>query len=673
MSFREYSILITLSILVSPALCGGPSWGVDLDMAGVTEEGDERDPGGYVALNDDDDNDNSTADKDENPVTGEDDLVEIWLKRSGGDPGTGTIRLSLTETGNGRIKVWDNPTKTGTPLITHDDTTESWSPADIPTSGAGKLLYVEGVTTSSAAKDVELTLTWVGAPGADPYDKISITVVDVQLTECDSDWLPKGGEEDNTTTFTATVYPSALQGILRFTLPSEDVSDYPGYCTNAGDESDDEKDLQFPAQSGYTISGTYDSIATKDSAANNATVTVKSFDYGSSGTVIAEAQIGGTWFAANVVGATTKKKATVPKDTDKDGLADKWETDMRTAWQAQYGQAPNPNTSAFFDKTSDKEAKDPDGAGNIPAHATTGDGLSALKEYRGYKAIDPTNPTKVVRLSPVRKELLVEVDVMAPTTTAPPNGGTATTISGSPQSMVRDTTKNWTNDALIGLKVNPDTTQSRLFPILDNDNDAVFVPGYLDEATAAATPQYTFSKHIPPTIAQTKTIMGYVQNAFDTAGVKTYYVVDDTSGSRVPWSHFENDAQVQTWMNDSRDTGQAGEQDYRDFVHLSFVDIRRKNLTSLGWSGESLNGGCVCVSEARELAKNYPGIQGLDWMKITASLAAHELGHSVKCDHPEAGDARYEDAFKIKYTSTAAAANLTAPGGIVYGHGRIHI
>ncbi len=619
---------------------------------------------GYVALNADDDNNNGIADNatSENPVAGENDLVSISLSKTG--PNQGTITLSFDAS---KVKVWLDPTKTTV-------SPNSWdlTQVNLPTDP----LYVEGIAVSTSVQDVELELTWTGSGGTPDPATVKATVVDVQLTECNSEWLPKGGDEDNTTTFTATIYPSNAGGIIRFTLPAADVSDYPGYCSNAGDEGDDEKDLQFPAQTGYPISGDYNSVATKGASANSATVTVKSFDYGASGAIMAEAEIGGTWFAANVVGTTTTK-ATVPKDTDGDGLADKWENDMRAAWQTQYGQAPDPNNLTFFDGASDKENTDPDGNGDIPAHATEGDGLLALEEYRGFKGIDPDNANAVVRLSPVRKELLVEVDVMKQIGGDVPSGGQATGLQefeNGTASALTDANKNWQISELVGFKLNPDTNQTRLYTITTNGATIVAVPGRLSEATAVSgMPNYSFSKHVPPTDAQVKTIMGYTQTAFNTAGVKLYYVIDDTPdndpNNRVPWNYFANATAIQGWMDDSRDVGGANEQNYSKFVHLALVDLAIVNHGSLGASSLLWKGGIVCISNIREVVKNLAGVAGMSFEKYAGAIAAHELGHCVKCLEPTESDG-IENAFTIRYTSTAQTATLTAPGSILYGYGK---
>ncbi|GAH38287.1 unnamed protein product, partial [marine sediment metagenome] len=206
------------------------------------------------------------------------------------------------------------------------------------------------------------------------------------LSKCGSDWLPKGGDEDNTTTFTATIYPSQLTGIIKFTL--YDVSDEPGYCMNSpatvpgsGEDSDAWKDLQFPdSQSGFTISGSNNDVATKTSAANSATVTVKSFDYGSYGKIKAEVQIGGTWYPALVVGGPARY-ATVPRDEDANDIADAW--------------AYNTGGKNDDDEHSVNNAHD-------------GDGLTRYEEYRGVDTDDDGAVALAERTNPGRKDLFVQ-------------------------------------------------------------------------------------------------------------------------------------------------------------------------------------------------------------------------------------------------------------------------
>jgi len=87
---------------------------VDLDIVGVYEE-DEDDPGGYIAVNTDDDNKNSTQDRDsvETTVDNEDDLVEISLSIS---PSMDHGYLKLQVGPFGLLRFWEAPTKGTNPM-----------------------------------------------------------------------------------------------------------------------------------------------------------------------------------------------------------------------------------------------------------------------------------------------------------------------------------------------------------------------------------------------------------------------------------------------------------------------------------------------------------------------------------------------------------------------------
>jgi hypothetical protein len=130
--------------------------------------------------------------------------------------------------------------------------------------------------------------------------------------------------------------------------------------------------------------------------------------------------------------STVIHEFTVPNDADGDELADRWERDMVRLWNAQYG-ATEDETPAFFADPlrTDGEPADPDsppqnpqvdtdGGHNMPAHRSSGDGLTIAEEYRGFflhggghdgqgkMGISPGH----VRLTPVFKELLAETDIM---------------------------------------------------------------------------------------------------------------------------------------------------------------------------------------------------------------------------------------------------------------------
>ena len=120
---------------------------------------------------------------------------------------------------------------------------------------------------------------------------------------------------------------------------------------------------------------------------------------------------------------------TVPHDGNRDRLADHWQDAEISGWNDQFGASylpdaihrgwmkPGPGHDEA-DYADDEEA-DPDGAALINSHKTSGDGLSTLKEYRGFVVDwghDCSGGHK--RMSIALKELLVEVSEMGGIQTA---------------------------------------------------------------------------------------------------------------------------------------------------------------------------------------------------------------------------------------------------------------
>jgi hypothetical protein len=134
--------------------------------------------------------------------------------------------------------------------------------------------------------------------------------------------------------------------------------------------------------------------------------------------------------------ATVIHTFTIPNDADNDTVGDKWERWMVADWIRLYG--PIMGTAlGFFDgkreSSDDREPEDPDGDtgllgfggvgehGPNSRHRTSGDGRNFWEEYRGHILdggghyfLNPgkSHPGGHIRLSPVIKELLVEVDAM---------------------------------------------------------------------------------------------------------------------------------------------------------------------------------------------------------------------------------------------------------------------
>ena len=181
-----------------------------------------------------------------------------------------------------------------------------------------------------------------------------------------NDWLPGDG---NTATMTAKVrYDNSEREDIPITFSQISVTNYPGKYTN---DSSTDTSADFT----WTASGK--------------TVTFTSKDYGGSITIRAK---------ATVSGVIIEKDFTLPKDTDKDGLPDAWET--------QYG-----------DLTRDGDIDLSNG------NTYVGDGLTNFEEYRGFKwtrlekvilgkyktpAYMPQSAPSHIRTNPLRKSLFVK-------------------------------------------------------------------------------------------------------------------------------------------------------------------------------------------------------------------------------------------------------------------------
>jgi len=145
---------------------------VDLDIGSVPDA-DEETEGDFLALNDDDDNDNGTEDRLDGTVSGGDcDMASLFFGLSP-SLSEGDVTLSATA-GSNKIKVWENITK-GTQV----SLPKTW---DLSTESLPTQYYVEGYACSTSLKDIELKLSY-SRNSCSTSDKVKITVIDVDYTE----------------------------------------------------------------------------------------------------------------------------------------------------------------------------------------------------------------------------------------------------------------------------------------------------------------------------------------------------------------------------------------------------------------------------------------------------------------------------------------------------------
>jgi hypothetical protein len=220
-------------------------------------------------------------------------------------------------------------------------------------------------------------------------------VIGIDLTLCPQPWLP---EASNTVTFTARIYKCVPgQGwvypgparVITFTL--HDVSTEKGICLNKGRSSN--PDLWFPRQAGFRVSDdqTVDVLcepqilaapnpahkhyrkARTRQAVTEATVTVRSEDFGSWGWIEATAA-GCVQIPPREAGAAVacpagqccqgSNRVKLPRDDNGNNIAD---------------VAPQDDGGA---------AADTDGDTVPPGDGEDGDGLSNYEEYRGFMVLN---------------------------------------------------------------------------------------------------------------------------------------------------------------------------------------------------------------------------------------------------------------------------------------------
>jgi hypothetical protein len=122
----------------------------------------------------------------------------------------------------------------------------------------------------------------------------------------------------------------------------------------------------------------------------------------------------------------TTRSFTIPSDTDTDLIADCWEQGVKTDWQSRFVTSVVESATAFVTGSRPAEPRDPDGSGGLAAHYREGDGFGAFDEYRGFSlpGANSAGGSPHVRLSPVWKDMVLQVDVAATNgvPAAPPGG-----------------------------------------------------------------------------------------------------------------------------------------------------------------------------------------------------------------------------------------------------------
>ena len=153
---------------------------VNLSFAGVSEA-TETDPGGFLCLNDDDDNRNDLPDGDEGgEVVGEDELQQLNIAAQPGH--SGPVTLTWPPEADSRIRIYRNANRTQ--RVTSGT---SWSAVGLATTPV--TLWVEGIQANGGAPD-PLLLRYTGPDG--------LCEDQVNLTVCARAKVPLGGSLPST-------------------------------------------------------------------------------------------------------------------------------------------------------------------------------------------------------------------------------------------------------------------------------------------------------------------------------------------------------------------------------------------------------------------------------------------------------------------------------------------
>jgi hypothetical protein len=289
--------------------------------------------------NNDSDNDDIIDLLDPTIAGGDPDIAKICLAKPSGIDDS-DISGSITMTFPANVNAFKNNDKTGGSAPT------SYSLSDLPAD-----IFLEGKNMSSDTLDTQVKVTMTLDSGVVCRDEILYTVINILVSKCSDTWLPTQGGSTN---ITGTLDPpiSEVSKTHNFAL---NASSENGYCCNMGTQTD--KDLQFQAQTGFTISGANNEFAERTSTSGSETVQVDSFDYGSYGKIEYKVTIGSRTFIGHIPGNPLQEFARIPRDDDENDIADAW-----------------PHNAG--NKTDDTD--------NTPGGANNGDGLSRYEEYRGF-------------------------------------------------------------------------------------------------------------------------------------------------------------------------------------------------------------------------------------------------------------------------------------------------
>jgi len=281
-----------------------------------------------------------------------------------------------------------------------------------------KTLYIEGIGKGTTSGLIKVEFSPKGDNTWMP-DEVKVTTLKLVLTKTPEDWMPKGGKQENSQSYTAEIIPKGIKCKIKFTL--QHVTNYTGYCSNAANSGDSKApDLNFRNNSLYEIvSAGEEQTATLRQEKNTAKINVACKDYGAYGELKAETiTVSGcnVKLVANDIqeDGDTYDYVTIPRDEDGDKMADNWEAKQICfeLFAPPYFGLDIDNLPSIVEiaKKLTQDFDNDFALGSTVANNHKdrfGDGITAFDEYRGFMVLSRQRVGSHVRTNPLVKDLFI--------------------------------------------------------------------------------------------------------------------------------------------------------------------------------------------------------------------------------------------------------------------------
>ncbi len=180
------------------------------DETGMIEQ--EASVGSASCVNNDNDDQSGKLDSDEGQtlVPNENDLVKLVIAKPEGISNTRSVRLTMTNSGTGRVKLWVSPNRGREETLTEPVDGQPNSVAKTYTVNQfPKVLWIEGITASQQSQDIKFKLEAVDFESHP--DLVSMTVIGASAV-----FLGKGNSVNGDDSLDGNNHPENQEGLRMF-------------------------------------------------------------------------------------------------------------------------------------------------------------------------------------------------------------------------------------------------------------------------------------------------------------------------------------------------------------------------------------------------------------------------------------------------------------------------